>query len=53
MTVTLVQVEGRRLTFDVEAHDAVELVSAGTHRRSVIDRARFDALLARKTDARA
>jgi fluoroacetyl-CoA thioesterase len=39
--VRLVRVEGRRLVFDVEAHDGVELVSSGTHERFVIDGARF------------
>jgi fluoroacetyl-CoA thioesterase len=39
--VRLVRVEGRRLLFEVEAHDGVELVSKGTHQRFVIDRARF------------
>lgn len=45
MTVTaraeLVAVEGRRLTFRVEAFDEVEKVGEGTHRRYVIDVARF------------
>lgn len=45
MTVTaraeLVAVEGRHLTFRVEAFDEVEKVGEGMHRRYVIDVARF------------
>lgn len=39
--VRLVTVEGRRLVFDVEAHDNVDLISKGTHERFVINRAKF------------
>ncbi len=35
------QVERNRVTFAVEARDAQELVGQGTHRRVVIDEARF------------
>ncbi|MGD9694359.1 MAG: thioesterase family protein [Thermoleophilia bacterium] len=44
---TLDAVEGRRLTFSAEAEDT-ERICAGTHRRFVVDRARFDAGVARK-----
>jgi fluoroacetyl-CoA thioesterase len=37
----LVAVQGRRLRFEVEAHDGVDLVSSGRHERFVIDGARF------------
>lgn len=40
--IELVDVDGRRLTFRVSAHDGVELIAQGVHQRSVIDRARFD-----------
>ncbi len=47
MTVTvkvrLTQVEGRKLRFDVEAHDGVDTISRGSHERIVIDAARFNA----------
>jgi fluoroacetyl-CoA thioesterase len=47
LTVTVIvrvtAVEGRRLSFAVEAHDGVDLISQGTHQRAVINRARFDA----------
>ncbi len=40
--VEVTAVEGRRLDFSVAAHDGIDQISAGTHRRHVIDRARFD-----------
>lgn len=46
--VKLVGVEGRKLVFEVEAHDGVELVGKGRHERFVIDRARFDEKLDQK-----
>jgi fluoroacetyl-CoA thioesterase len=46
--VRLTQVDGRRLVFDVEAHDAVELIGRGRHERFVIDRTRFNEKVARK-----
>jgi fluoroacetyl-CoA thioesterase len=39
--VTLTAVEGRRLRFDVTAHDGVDPIGRGTHERFVIDGARF------------
>ena len=38
----LVKVEGRRLTFRVQAADEAELIGEGTHERIVINVARFD-----------
>lgn len=35
------EVDGRRLLFDVEAHDEVEKVAEGTHERFQIQQARF------------
>jgi fluoroacetyl-CoA thioesterase len=43
--VELTKIDGRRLTFKVEAHDGVDLISQGTHERFVIDREKFDAKL--------
>ena len=37
----VVAVEGRRITFENEARDEVELVARGTHERVVVDLARF------------
>ena len=50
-TVELIAVEGRKLTFRVEAHDGVETISSGRHERYVIDRAQFDAKVAGKQAA--
>jgi fluoroacetyl-CoA thioesterase len=44
----LTAVDGRRLQFEVEAHDGVDLVSRARHERVVIDRARFVAKVAGK-----
>ena len=56
LTVTvrakLAAADGRRLTFEVEAHDGVEVISRGRHERFVIDRRRFDANVARKAAAK-
>ncbi len=49
VTARLLAVDGRRLTFSVEAHDGVELVSRGTHQRAVVDAARFQHRVAAKT----
>jgi predicted thioesterase len=52
MTVTaraeLVTVEGRRLTFRVEAFDEVEKVGEGTHERYIVDVGRFQQRVAEK-----
>ncbi len=37
----LASVEGRKLVFDVAAHDGFDPISAGTHERHVIDAERF------------
>jgi fluoroacetyl-CoA thioesterase len=42
-TVELVEVDGRRLVFHVEAHDGVDTISQGRHERFVINREKFDA----------
>ena len=44
----LERVEGRRLTFAAEAHDGVDRICAGRHERFVVDRARFEAGVAKK-----
>jgi fluoroacetyl-CoA thioesterase len=38
---TLVEVDGRRLRFDVEARDSVEPIGKGLHERVVVDWGRF------------
>lgn len=37
ITVTLAEVEGRKLTFDVSVRDTIEPVCTGRHRRFVVD----------------
>jgi fluoroacetyl-CoA thioesterase len=42
-TVELIAVEGKKLTFTVEAHDGIDRISKGRHERFVIDKEKFDA----------
>ena len=42
-TVELTKVDGRLLEFAVEAHDGVDTITRGTHRRAVVDAAKFKA----------
>jgi fluoroacetyl-CoA thioesterase len=39
----VVEVSGRKLVFEVSAHDGVDAISEGRHERHVIDAARFNA----------
>jgi fluoroacetyl-CoA thioesterase len=39
--VRLVEVDGRRLAFEVEAHDGVDLITRGIHERYIINRDKF------------
>jgi len=47
-TARLVAVEGRRLKFEVEAHDEKESIGDGSHDRVVVNVARFDERLQKK-----
>jgi fluoroacetyl-CoA thioesterase len=49
VTVKLVEVDGRRLVFAIEAGDGVDTISKGTHERYVIDAAKFNRKVAEKT----
>ena len=55
MTVTartrLIEVDGRRLVFEVEADDGVDIISRGRHERYVIDTERFAAKVAKKKES--
>lgn len=51
--VELIEVDGRRLVFQVEAHDGVEVISKGRHERFVINRTKFDAKMGEKQKASA
>lgn len=46
--VELIDVDGRRLVFSVEAHDGVDRISKGRHERFVINREKFDARVTEK-----
>ena len=49
-TVELLKVEGRKLTFSVEAHDGLDLISKGLHERFVINKDKFDSRLSEKAE---
>jgi len=40
--VELIEVDGKRLVFSVEAHDGVDLISKGRHERYIINKNTFD-----------
>jgi fluoroacetyl-CoA thioesterase len=46
--VELIEVDSRRLVFNVEAHDGIELISKGRHERVIVNRDRFEAKLVEK-----
>ncbi len=50
--VKLVEVEGKKLSFTIEAHDDMDLISKGTHERFIIDKEKFDERLAQKISAK-
>jgi fluoroacetyl-CoA thioesterase len=41
-TVELMAIEGKKLIFNVEAHDGIDLISKGQHERFIINRQKFD-----------
>jgi fluoroacetyl-CoA thioesterase len=46
----LTAIEGRKLTYEVEAHDSFEKVAEGTHTRFVVDSRKFFENLEKKKD---
>jgi fluoroacetyl-CoA thioesterase len=50
-TVELVAVDGKKLTFAVEAHDGVDRIAKGRHERFIVNRDKFDARVAAKRAA--
>lgn len=42
VAVELIAIEGRKLVFNVEAHDGVDLISQGRHERFIINKQKFD-----------
>jgi fluoroacetyl-CoA thioesterase len=47
-TAEVVRVDGRTITFRVEARDEIEAIGAGTHQRVVVSVTRFDGRVQRK-----
>jgi len=48
--VKLIEVHGRKLVFEVEAHDGVDLMTQGKHERFIIFKDKFDAKMNDKKD---
>ena len=46
----VIHIEGRVVSFLIEAHDAMERLTRGTHKRGVIDVERFNRRVERKRD---
>lgn len=46
--VELKEVEGKKLTFAIEAHDGADTISRGTHQRFIINKLKFDERLKSK-----
>jgi len=51
ISVRLVAVEGRKLSFEIEARDERDVISTGTHERFVIDAEKFNSRVAAKAGA--
>lgn len=51
VTATLIQTDGRRATFRLEASDAHEKIAEGEHERAVVEMARFLGRVAKKSEA--
>jgi fluoroacetyl-CoA thioesterase len=50
--VELIEVDGKRLVFNVSAHDGVDLIARGRHERFIINKSKFDQRLDEKSRAR-
>ncbi len=48
--VKLEKVEGKKLTFQIESHDDLDLISTGTHERFIINAAKFNAGVDKKAN---
>ena len=46
--VELIKIVGKKLTFNVEARDKVDLISKGTHERFIINKEKFDSKIKEK-----
>jgi fluoroacetyl-CoA thioesterase len=47
-TATVLRVQGRTITFAVEARDPIEVIGSGSHQRVVVSVTRFDERIQRK-----
>lgn len=47
-SVELIEVDGRKLVFQVEARDSIEVISRGLHERFIINRDKFNAKVGEK-----
>ncbi len=50
--VRLIEVDGRRLVFDAELNDGVDVISKGTHERFIIDAQKFNLKVKPKAGAK-
>ncbi len=50
-TATVIEIDRRRVVFEITANDGVDDIVAGTHERFVVDLDKFVARLAEKADA--
>lgn len=48
----LVEIDGRRLVFEVRAYDAAGVIGEGTHERFIVDNEKFMAKVDAKTEAK-
>jgi predicted thioesterase len=48
-TATIKAIDGRKVTFDVSAHDGAEPIGTGVHTRIIVDTPRFMARIAAKS----
>ena len=46
--VKLIDVDGRKLIFAVEAHDGIDLITQGKHERFIVHKEKFDAKMKQK-----
>jgi fluoroacetyl-CoA thioesterase len=47
----LTEVDGRKLTFAITAHDVIDKISEGTHQRFIVDAEKFAARAAKKAES--
>lgn len=51
MSSSIIEVDGRKLVFEVEAHDGVDLITRGKHERFIINKDKFDRKMKEKSSA--